>query len=472
MKCNDLCIIRLMERYSLIERKDKVMGTITDITFLCTRLKELREKNNCTMDEMALKLSKFDNGIVPNKSSISRVEAGKTSEKTLKDMARKYCEAFGMSPAQVEQFMRGERIAVPDTSALFRNPQLIDELNSEYDKVIIPKVVIDELDRIKNNRYTDTAKAKKAWEIIRGISYGDRIILMEYTGDPSETNDDCRIIDTARAASEKYSTKVDIITDDTDYSAYLKGDENVNAIHVRDYMKKKQSFLNMERMERFDSFYLDSYDSVECPNSDEANGYLRDGNTLIVSAVRNTNATFEQRKNKILWLISCGADVDKRDNSRRYFPPLTHAVQKNDYEMVEFLLKECKANPNVGSRNPHDSGYLRQKNEGNMPLMVAAFHGRASIVRLLCEDSRISINQQDSNGFTALMKACMNGYKACRGILEEHNADERIVDINGMTAEDHFNNFLENGPAVKMFDRGNQNKKPYQKPYNNNGKRW
>jgi len=447
------------------------METITDITFLCTRLKELREKNNCTMDEMAQKLAALDNGIAPNKSSISRVESGKTSEKTLNEMARKYCQVFGMSEMQINQFMRGERIAVPDTSALFRNPQLIDELNAEYDKVIIPKVVIDELDHIKNNRNTDTARAKKAWEIIRGISYGDRIILMEYTGNPSETNNDCRIIETAREAACKYSTKVDIITDDTDYSAYLKGDEKVKAVHVRDYMKKKQSFLDMGRMERFDSLYLDSYDGVDRPTSDEANGYLRDGNTLIVSAVRNNEATFEQRKNKILWLISCGADIDKRDNSRRYFPPLTHAVQKNDFEMVKFLLCECNANPNVGSRNPHDSGYLRQKNEGNMPLMVAAFHGRASIVRLLCEDCRISINQQDSNGFTALMKACMNGYQACRGILEEHNADDRIVDINGMTAMDHFNKFLEKGPALKQFDRGNQNKKPYRKP-DNNGKRW
>lgn len=42
------------------------------IAFLCKRLKELREKNHCTMDEMAQKLAV--NGIAPNKSSVSRVE--------------------------------------------------------------------------------------------------------------------------------------------------------------------------------------------------------------------------------------------------------------------------------------------------------------------------------------------------------------------------------------------------------------
>ncbi len=443
------------------------MENTTDIAFLCTRLKELREKNNCTMEEMTQKLAVFDNGVAPNKSSISRVESGKTSEKTLIDMAKKYCQVFGMSPAQTEQFMRGERIAIPDTSALLKNSQLIDELNTEYDKVVIPTVVLDELDNIKN-RNSNTTLSKKAWEVIRGISYGARIIRMEYSGQEQGLNNDRKIICIAKEASEKFSSKVDIITEDCDYSAYLKGDENISAVHLRDYMKKKQSLLNMDRMEHFNSLFLDSYDDVEKPTTEEANGYLRDGNTMIISAVRNNKATLEQRKKKILWLISCGADVDKRECSRRYFPPLTHAVQKNDVEMVEFLLKECHANPNVGSRNPHDSGYLRQKNEGNMPLMVAAFHGREAIVRMLCEDERISINQQDSNGYTALMKACMNGNTRCRDILQEYNPDERIVDINGKTAMDHYNSFLENGPVEKRFDRGNA----YKKPYNNNRKKW
>ncbi len=440
------------------------MENKVEVAFLCTRLRELREKHKCTMEEMAKKLA--ENGVAPDKSKISRVEAGKTSDKTLIDMARKYCEVFGMSEKQIEQFMRGEKIAIPDTSALFKNPQLIDQLNEEYSKVIIPKVVVDELDNIKN-RSTNTTLAKKAWEIIRGIGYGDKTILVDYSG-PQEENNDCKIIYIAREASTKYSAKVDIITEDTDYSAYLKGDENITALHLKEYMKQKQTLLNMDRMEHFNSLYLDSYDGIEKPTEEEVNGYLSDGNTLIVSVIRNRRVSFEQRKAKIKWLISCGADVDKRDNSRRYFPPLTHAVQINDMEMVEFLLKECKANPNVGSRNPHDSGYLRQKNEGNMPLMVASYDGRDAMVRLFCEDDRTSINQQDSNGYTALMKACMNGNIRCRDILVEHHADEKIVDINGKTAMDHYNSFLENGPSKKKFDRGNGRKKTF----NNGPKRW
>ena len=152
------------------------MANDNQIAFLCSRLKELREKNGCTMDGVAKKIDVLE-GLEPgtgmNKSSISRVEGGKTTEKTLLEMARKYCKAFGMSESQTEQFLRGEKVAVPDTSALLKDSQLIDELNKEYSKVVIPKVVVDELDNIKNKN--SGSLGRKAWEVIRGISYGSRL---------------------------------------------------------------------------------------------------------------------------------------------------------------------------------------------------------------------------------------------------------------------------------------------------------
>ena len=120
------------------------MSEQNDILFLCRRMRELREKNNCSQDKMAEKLN------IANKSTISRIEGGKISYKNLLSFAREYCEAFGMSESQIDKFLRGDRIAIPDTSALLSNPQLIDELNQEYSKVVIPKTVIDELDSIKN----------------------------------------------------------------------------------------------------------------------------------------------------------------------------------------------------------------------------------------------------------------------------------------------------------------------------------
>ena len=134
-----------------------------------------------------------------------------------------------------------------------------------------------------------------------------------------------------------------------------------------------------------------------------------------------------------------------------------------DADMVEFLLNECGANPNVGSRNPFDAGKVRQKNEGNMPLMIVSYSTakewnpqKERILRALCKHPKISINQQDANGFTALIKASMNGNAKCRNTLLDSGADTRIVDLDGRSAEDWWNLCLEFGPA--KYRNGNKRK--------------
>lgn len=421
--------------------------TKKEMQFLGGRMTQLREKNGIkSLDAMRefLSASGNENYRVDNKSTLSRAESGLAGEKTVIKWAKAYCDVFNYSEKQTEQFLRGDKIAVPDTSALLKNPQLVDELGEEYNIVIIPNIVIRELDGIKNSKAGTLGK--RAWEIIKGIGYGERVIKIEYTGDSSIENDE-QIIAVARSAAEKYGCEVQIITDDADYSAFLKGDDTVTAFHLREYMITRQKLVNMKGLIELDKYYANCYADITPPNEDEINAFLPDGNTLIISAVRNRGYSFHQRKAKIKWLIAHGADIDKRDCNRRYFPPLTHAIQMNDYNMFIFLLNECHADPNVGSRNPHDAGKLRQreKNEGNMPLMVAAWDGKDKFVKALCDDDRTSINQQDANGFTALIKACYWGFLKCRDILLEAGADTKIVDIDGKTAEDHYNGYLETG---------------------------
>lgn len=437
-----------------------------EIAFLCRRMKELREKNDLNQEEMARKLN------VSNKSTISRVEAGKTSYKTLVTFARDYCAAFGLNEAQIEQFLRGDKIAIPDTSALLKNTQLIEELCKEYSKVILPRIVIDELDNIKN-RNSGTLR-RKAWEIIRSIGSSERTIQMDYTGDDPQANNDCKIIAIARETVAIYGCKVDIITEDADFSAYLKGDESVTAIHLREYMFTKQALVNMTSLTELRDYYADNYSDIQPPSLEEVNAYDADGFTLIISAVRDRKkAPISQRKAKIEWLISHGADVDKCDCGRRYFPPLSHAIQLNDFEMFIFLLNDCHANPNVGNRNPHNSGDVRHKNEGNMPLMIAAWDGKTKFVKALCEDERTSINQQDGNGFTALIKACHWGFGDCRDILKAAGADTKIVDFNGKTYMDHWNECLELERTKNISPKGNKGRRyGDSKPRNPKGIRW
>ena len=233
--------------------------TKKELEFLGGRMKQLREKNGVKSLESMRELltaSGNDEYRVDNKSTLSRAESGSAGEKTIIKWAKAYCDVFGYSEKQTDQFLRGDRIAVPDTSALIKNPQLVDELGEEYNIVVIPDIVIRELDGIKNSNAG--ALGKKAWEIIRGIGYGDRVIKMEYDGDNSIEKDE-QIIAVARTAAEKYGCEVQIITDDADYSAFLKGDETVTALHLREYMITKQKLVNMKGLVELDNYYADDY---------------------------------------------------------------------------------------------------------------------------------------------------------------------------------------------------------------------
>ena len=409
--------------------------------FLRKRMIELREKNRKSQSEMAELL-------FVNKSTLSRVESGASGYKKIQEYAGMYCDKLGVTGQQREIFMRGEKIVVTDTSALLKNIQLIDELSKEYSKVVVPRIVIDELDNIKD--HSPQTLASRAWQILRSIGSNQNVITMEYRGNDSEANNDSKIIAVAEDAMEQFHCSVDIITYDTGFAARLSGKETIQALFLENYMATKQNLSDIDSLKKIDEYYAESYEDIEkvlgIPplSGEDINAYLANGNTLIISAVRNKHP-IRQRIAKVRWLIEHGADVNRRDCGKYYFPPLSHAIQTNDFEMFKFLLHDCQANPNIGSRNPYDAGKIRQKNDGNMPLMIAAWDNKIPFVRELCADPRTSLNQQDGNGFTALIKACYWGWLECRDILIAAGADEKIVDRDGYTAQGRYEEFLETG---------------------------
>lgn len=409
--------------------------------FLRKRMIELREKNHKSQSEMAELL-------FVNKSTLSRVESGASGYKKIQEYAGMYCDKLGVTGQQREIFMRGEKIVVTDTSALLKNIQLIDELSKEYSKVVVPRIVIDELDNIKD--HSPQTLASRAWQILRSIGSNQNVITMEYSGDDSEANNDSKIIAVAEDVMEQFHCSVDIITYDTGFAARLSGKETIQALFLENYMATKQNLSDIDSLKKIDEYYAESYEDIEkvlrIPplSGEDINAYLANGNTLIISAVRNKHP-IRQRIAKVRWLIEHGADVNRRDCGKYYFPPLSHAIQTNDFEMFKFLLHDCQANPSIGSRNPYDAGKIRQKNDGNMPLMIAAWDNKIPFVRELCADPRTSLNQQDGNGFTALIKACYWGWLECRDILIAAGADEKIVDRDGYTAQGRYEEFLETG---------------------------
>lgn len=436
--------------------------------FLRKRMIELREKNHKSQSDMA--------GLIGcNKSTLSRVEkrGGDTSYKTVLGFANDYCRVLGLTPEQKTLFLRGEKVVVTDTSALLKNVQLIDELSKEYSMVVVPQIVIDELDSIKDHNTYNLAA--KAWQIMKSIGDYSNVVRREYEGDDRDGNNDSKIVAVARNAAEEFNCQVDIITNDAGFSARLSGDDSVKSLYLENYYATKQDLMDVGSIKKIDEYYADSYENIEeilgitIPNEKDINAYLANGYTLIISVVRSKHRPINQRKEKIKWLIKHGADVNRRDSKQHYLPPLSHSIQNNDFEMFMFLLHECNANPNVGSRDPHDTNKFMQKrkndktikNDGNMPLMIAAWDNKLDYVKELCADERTSLNQQDSNGFTALIKACYWGWLECKEIIEKAGADKKIVDRDGYTAEDRYNEYLETGRRKKKKPYwGGQHRKP------------
>jgi transcriptional regulator with XRE-family HTH domain len=441
------------------------MSEQEDSVLLRKRMTDLRQRNHKTLSDLAKDLS-------TTKSTLSRVESGQISYKKIHDFAKDYCKIFGMDDTQTNQFMRATNVVVVDTCALLKNTNLIDDLSMEYGNVIVPRVVIDELDNIKNRN--TNGQASKAWLLIKKIGTAEtngviKVRKCERTSD--DENNDCLIIDVARNAADEFHCKAEIITNDVGFSARLKMDEpNVKQLYIGDYMATRQNLSDFSTLKKIDNYYADSYDDIEdkqdivIPNSEDINAFLEGGYTLIISAIRKKDKPISQRINKIRWLVAHGADINKRDNAIKNFPPLTHVIENNDYnhnndlELLKFLLNECEADPNIGSRHPYDSGKIYQKNNGNMPLMVAAWWNKCDFVKVLCSDSRTSLNQQDANGFTALIKAKGNGFIECSDILIKAGADTKIVDRDGYTAEDRYNEYLETGIRLNKNYKSNNEK--------------
>ena len=415
--------------------------------FLRKRMVQLREKNGYTITQLA-----NEKGI--NKSILSRAEkrGGPTNFKTVEHYAKLYCEWFHLSDQQYEMFLRGEKAVIMDTSALIERHTLLDELCEEYSYVFVPSFVIDELGDIENNNPNDYGREASA--LLRNIHEDERIFTKVYS---IPTNTKSMIVDIANAVAEDSNCFVDIITYDYKVAIQIGGcvdkDSKFNLLFLDDYVATKQNLVNMKYLNELNNYYADSYEDVEIElglslqtgNNVGINldAYLSDGSTLIISAVNNSTISPKQRMEKIRWLVEKGADINKRDCGDEYLPPISHAIRNKDSAMFMFLYKECNADPNVGSKYPYNLGKHRYKNDGNMPLMIAAWNNQIDIVKTLCADERVSKNQQDGkNGYTALIKACYWGYKECRKILEDAGADTTILDHSGMSAQDRWKECL------------------------------
>ena len=378
-------------------------------------------------------------------------------------------------------------IAIPDTSALLRNKRLLNLLLEDYSQVVIADVVIIELSSFKNvriNRYSSGQErrqkkvASQTMSMIEEyiIKYKGRVIKKETRHYDVSKNlgiseKDQRMVELAKDIRKQSSRMVDLIHIDKDIP--LLADDSINAVYLENYMAKRshteenyQTILDLDlefdNLERYDIFAKQTNLDV----------FLPDGMTLLISCIRcNEPEKREERggryipepkiQKKLKFLLEHGADPNKPDSHQYCHTPLEHCIERfeenisqgnYDSSFEEFcILLEHGADYNkcsVDETQPSNKR-ISEINEGNTPLMIACFLGKMRYVKKLCSYPDISINAQDCNGYTALIKCAVSRWnrknegkrydrfeEIYRYLKDEMHADVLIRDRNNRTAQD------------------------------------
>lgn len=375
------------------------------------------------------------------------------------DRVEKFAEYFNIN---TEELMRKVSYVIPDTSALLKNRRLLDLLLMDYNKVIIPDTVLLEIDKAKDKNN------KVGWQLEMTIGeyrkkYSDSFEVRKSEIYKEETRDE-NIRHLARDIAKKESVEVYIIHDDAGFTASYE-----NSLLLRDYMATRSSSNNYSILlsldEEFD--HLDYYQKkIDDLNLDE---YLPDGSTLLISCIRhNYDIMYPQkgkeaeddtdvvpdssRTKKIKFLLENNADPNKTDSSSLCFTPLTHCVQINDYKGFCLLL-DYNADYNKGSINESNTSYFKTQNEGNTPLMVACWHGRKKFVNKLLEMPEICLNQQDGNGYTALMKCAIQRARRKKA-GKEYTVQEDLYKLLLSKGADPLIRDRRNRTAAQLWEEG------------------
>ncbi|GMG18851.1 unnamed protein product [Ambrosiozyma monospora] len=103
---------------------------------------------------------------------------------------------------------------------------------------------------------------------------------------------------------------------------------------------------------------------------------------------------------------------------------LHYAVSKNHYDLVDYLLKECKANARVKDK------------KSQYPLHRAAAIGSLRMCESLIDIGKSALNSKDSYGFTPMHHAMSEGHGDVAIMLVKRGADYKAVNKDDETPFD------------------------------------
>lgn len=389
-----------------------------------TNIKVFREKYKMSQQDLANKMNIA-------RPVISNWEHGKSEPSS--SQLLKLAKIFDVSADKILGNTSGRQdIVVVDTSALLKRPSFTEELLVQFDEVIIPDVVISELNYQKD-RGKDSVK-QNAWlimasiEKIRTTGQGNLVIGKNIKVDG---NNDEKIADIAiRKAKSHPSADVYLLSDDIYFQFLASHTKNVIPITPKSYLLQ---FSNIQQQDTDLVQSIAFFSLIKANKLTEAKAFdlshvdinLHDpdsGFTPLIAAVRNRNLEMIKFLSELP-----NIDMDKQDKYKYCFSAIHHATQLKDLSIIS-LLAAYHADIDLGSGG---------KNAGNTPLMIAAWSGFKEGVDFFLENGACT-NQQDSNGFTALIKACIKNNTTIINQLAD-KTDKQIRSRENKKAVDYIN---------------------------------
>lgn len=357
---------------------------------------------------------------------VSHWENGKTDPSSTQ--LRKIAKIFEVSADEILGIASGKQsVAVVDTSALIKRPNLINELIEKFDEVIIPDIVISELNDLKDNK-KKRALNQVAWLAMMNLNNVSKQ-LTHLQSKKTDGNNDEKIADIAiRQAKAHPNCRVYMLSDDIYFKFLVKDVSNLLPLTPKEYAEEfsdlDQKFDLMTTLDFISAIKkkdIEKLKNIDLGQVDVNYRSSDDGQTPLISAVRSRDLEI------VKFVLSCPeVDINIQDKQKYCFSAIHHATQMKRLDLIETLANHG-ADIDIAS-----SG----KNSGNTPLMIAAWSGFKAGVEFYIENGSRT-NQQDNNGYTALTKACIKNKADIIKLLIDIT-DTRIRCRNNKAAIDYL----------------------------------
>lgn len=360
-------------------------------------IKKLREEKGISQEQLAKEIN-------ISRPSVSSWEQGK-GEPSISYLIQ-IAKVLGVTlDMLVGNTFESRTVVVVDSSVIMKRPMIIDELVEKFDEVIIPSIVVAELNRLKDKG----VGGNRGWLAMANLKRHLDAEKVTYVNcPPSDEINDVRIMKVAiNRARESSIDRVYVFSDDIYFAIEIaeKKIPNLEYMSFNSYGEKfsteascdqvcSQEFFSLIRSNKLNEakiyYEKNQFNGLDVNMHDPETGY-----TPLIQAVRNKNLKAVE-----FLLGLANIDMDCFDRQKYGFTPLLHAAQLKNvaFDIFKKLIE---------SGADYERGSVGQ-NAGNTPLMVCAWGGFDKGVQYLLEmEQSICVNQQDSNGYTAFIKACI-----------------------------------------------------------------